>query len=458
MKKLYLFVLAIVLILPSLVAQKNLIKPELEKKLKKVQIDLPKFLRSPVTKNQNTGSAEIKVLDSLHEYSGVNGEWVLDTRQLSAYGNAGQPLSDTFYHRDEASGNFYISEVTTYAYTPDQVIVLTEEAAAPGGELMVTERSILDLEEDTLVRMETVQSWDAMTMAWINAERNFYEYDESNRLDSIYSEFWDFDAESWEPDQYVKLSYFDGELVDSVWGWAYDPLIEEFVLESLTTFSYNENGDDTAFKIFVRDEVTMELDLVSQELISYNEQGQATLSRFYIKLFTDELDLVDSTLHFYGVNGFPALDSVFTVDLLTDNFTHTSNIYFQHDEDGDLIMEREFDIDETGQEVASFRTDWFYSTRASTSVKEAFAENLTCQWPNPMSRNHAVFQCEWDQDRNQAFLQISDLTGRRIAELEVNSGSHYDLNLQDLSNGIYVFSLVRANALPKSWKVMLYDE
>lgn len=92
-----------------------------------------------------------------------------------------------------------------------------------------------------------------------------------------------------------------------------------------------------------------------------------------------------------------------------------------------------------GQDMVRLSHDWFYGIVSVEELDHAFAD-LGAAWPVPTDD---VLRIPLGEAHAGALLQVSDATGRIVAEHRlVVQGQRFDLDVSDLSEGLYTYRLV----------------
>jgi uncharacterized repeat protein (TIGR01451 family) len=201
------------------------------------------------------------------------------------------------------------------------------------------------------------------------------------------------------------------------------------------TIRFQNTGTFYAERVVIADTIDADLDLNSLQIISTSHDMQLVREGNVLYFEFDQIFLPDSTTDFDGSIGHVRYEitplSGFSEGDLIEN---TAYIYFDFNEP--II---------TNTVVTSFQNP------LSISNEIEFETRL---FPNPASQSITI---SWAQDVEVDRIEIYDLSGRLIQSQSVSTGKSYTVELNDLTDGMYLINLI-SGALQSRQKFMKIAE
>jgi len=201
------------------------------------------------------------------------------------------------------------------------------------------------------------------------------------------------------------------------------------------TVRFQNTGTFYAERVVIADTIDTDLDLNSLHIISTSHDMQLVREGNVLYFEFDQIFLPDSATDLEGSNGFVRyeihpLPSFSEGDLIEN----TAYIYFDFNEP--II---------TNTVVTGFQNP------LSVSNEVEFETRL---FPNPASQSITL---TWAQDVEVDRIEIYDLSGRLIQSQSVSTGKSYTIELDDLTDGMYLINVV-SGALQSRQKFMKIAE
>jgi hypothetical protein len=290
-------------------------------------------------------------------------------------------------------------------------------------------------------RLDSVQHWYADGPdTWVLEGKQFYYYDDSKRLTEM--KMWSLEDDEGEENMAVMRFVFNYTTAGRMETSSMFFLFEEEEMLFFKTY-YNYDGSDRL--VFTED---WSLDLMSFELeknsrtdFEYNASGDVSTETFSSWDAAGEVWTPEETDE-YTYHDFSNSEVFFPSYLMYFGIVEEMPV------SGKAVAEIETMEWLEGTSQRSAKSIFYYSGGINTFADKPNVNGFSV-FPNPATE-HVTFR--WSENHPTLSIEIYQITGSRILEKQISSGT--PVSLSGMDNGIYLFKLNKGNQTLYSGKLI----
>ncbi|MFZ4796954.1 MAG: T9SS type A sorting domain-containing protein [Bacteroidia bacterium] len=360
----------------------------------------PQILKNLKKSNYAFDGNANQILNEYYNWNEANNEWVFGYKEAYVFDNLNNKLLQINYNLN-AKNEIEATHKTHYIYTNNKLdFSLDSNLNQATGKWAIINKSNYTLNSNGNITSEIVIWWDKTSNNWTNSGKISYIYDANNNLISTIIYRWNVATNDWIPIDKTENIYDKNANIISQIESQWDVNTKDWQNSTKDNYVYNIDGDLTQ-RMFYNWTINWEIAFDGSYLFNTN----------YLKN-----EIIEP--------------------LFFSNFKHmVSSSLSQRYEDGNLLYNE--------------RGILYYSTVNVSGVNTV--ENLPILiYPNP---TNGFLNIEFKTNNKNLYATITDVYGKVIKHIDTKNIEALQLNLSDLSNGIY-FVNIRTNASNNIYKII----
>jgi hypothetical protein len=341
-----------------------------------------------------------QTLNEYYNWNETNNEWIFNYREEYTFDFLNNKLSQTNYNLNN-NNEIKASHKKNYFYTNNKL----DYSLDSNFDQFTSKWAIINKTNYTLnvngnIITETIIWWDKTSNIWINSVKLTHAYDANFNETSKISYNWEGGSKVWKPSNKTEKSYDkNNNLLSQIESSWYES-IKEWVNSTKDEYVYNTEGDLTQRISYIWT-INWEISFDGTYTFNTNYLKNDLIVPLFFKQFNHMVESTVSSRYEEGV--------------------------FKHNERGIL----------------------YYSTVNVSGIKsiESFPVQI---YPNP---TNGLLNFDFKTNARALSVTITDVFGKIVKNINYENISSLQLDLSDLSNGIYFVNL-QANELNTIYKII----